>query len=348
MHKTTHALLVLVILVIPQASAKRNDDVVIMKNGDRMTGEIKKLEEGELYFKADYMLDAVKLDWARVERLESKDQFNVTLTNGKLLTGNVKKKASEQADIPDFSIVEEDSALFVRRREVVRITPVEDSVWKQLTGSIDYGFSYTGGSPATTQSSLSADVTYRAEKWSISANGSSVFNAQSGANNTGRNTLDAQYARFLTERWYAGVLMQLLNSQQQDLTLRTAEGAGIGRVFKRTERSTFGLLTGLMFSRENYTPGLGSNTRVNNAESVFQLRYSRFRFKKAQFDAEIYSYPSLSTLGRVRMGGQTALKFEIFRNFYWKFGVYENFDSHPPVHAPRNDFGTSTSFGWTY
>ena len=32
---------------------KSDDDVVILKNGDRMTGEIKQLSRGELKFKAD-------------------------------------------------------------------------------------------------------------------------------------------------------------------------------------------------------------------------------------------------------------------------------------------------------
>ena len=37
------------------AIAKDKDDVVVLKNGDRMTGEIKGLQRGELRFKADYM-----------------------------------------------------------------------------------------------------------------------------------------------------------------------------------------------------------------------------------------------------------------------------------------------------
>ncbi len=66
---------------------KRTDDVVIMKNGDKFTGEIKKLQNGILYFKADYMADNVQLDWARVDSMDSKDSFNVSLLDGKHLIG---------------------------------------------------------------------------------------------------------------------------------------------------------------------------------------------------------------------------------------------------------------------
>src|SRR3954467_10320119 len=40
--------ILILIVLLPAASGKRNDDVVVMKNGDRITGEIKSLEEGKL------------------------------------------------------------------------------------------------------------------------------------------------------------------------------------------------------------------------------------------------------------------------------------------------------------
>src|SRR3954449_13094170 len=86
----------ILIFLGPAASGKRNDDVVVMKNGDRFTGEIKGLEEGKLIFSAPYMKDAVSLDWTQVERLESKDQFNVYLTNGAVRTGFIAKKSRLQ------------------------------------------------------------------------------------------------------------------------------------------------------------------------------------------------------------------------------------------------------------
>ena len=62
-------------------AAKRTDDVVIMRNGDRFTGEIKKLDQGILYFKAGYMLEPAALDWTQVDSLESRDRFFVILTD---------------------------------------------------------------------------------------------------------------------------------------------------------------------------------------------------------------------------------------------------------------------------
>src|SRR5689334_6802083 len=56
-------ILFLILMWAPITRGKNNDDVVVLKNGDRLTGEIKGLQRGELSIKADYMAEAVRLDW---------------------------------------------------------------------------------------------------------------------------------------------------------------------------------------------------------------------------------------------------------------------------------------------
>lgn len=347
MRKPIVASVMLAAVLAPVVLAKRKDDVVVMKNGDRFTGEIKKLDRGRLHFKADYMADSVQLDWAEVDHLESKDQYNVSLTTGDIHTGLIAKKSDDQPQAASFSVSREETAVRVPREEVAAITPMESSVWNQFTGSIDYGFSFTSGQNVT-QSSLSSNLTYRAEKWSFQAMGSSVFNSQTGSADSGRNTFNALYARYLTQKWFAAAVSSLLNSKQQELTLRTAAGGGLGRVLLRSDHTNLLLVSGINFSRERYSEASGRDPQVNNAEALFHLRYGMFRFSNTQVDVDLYAYPNLSNFGRVRTGLQTELRFEIFRNFFWKFSLYENFDSQPPINAPRNDFGTTTSFGWKF
>src|SRR5215204_328575 len=54
-------------LFVLTAFAKNIDDVVVLKNGDRLTGEIKGLQGGELRIKADYMAEAIRIDWTKVD-----------------------------------------------------------------------------------------------------------------------------------------------------------------------------------------------------------------------------------------------------------------------------------------
>jgi hypothetical protein len=46
-------------------------DTIIMENGDRFTGEVKRLEQGILYIETDYFSGSVGVDWLQVEKIES-------------------------------------------------------------------------------------------------------------------------------------------------------------------------------------------------------------------------------------------------------------------------------------
>ena len=87
----------LVVVLASPALAKRNDDRVVLDNGDRITGEIKKVENGTLYFKPGYALDSIQIDWTRVAELQSQDRFTVALTSGIVHTGEIKKETGERS-----------------------------------------------------------------------------------------------------------------------------------------------------------------------------------------------------------------------------------------------------------
>lgn len=160
-------------LVGNPAYAKRNDDLVVMKNGDRFTGEIKKLEHGILYFKSSYMLESVQLDWAQVDKLESKDQFFVGLQNGKRYTGGIEK-VGEVSQPAVVRLDTEGGGIEIKQADVISIQQSEGGFWSQLNGSVDYGLSYSSGNSALS-SSLGAGVEYQRTKTYVSLATSSQF-----------------------------------------------------------------------------------------------------------------------------------------------------------------------------
>lgn len=327
--------------------AKRKDDLVVMKNGDRFTGEIRKLQDGILYFKAGYMLESVQLDWAQVDRIESQDQFFVTLKNGKRYTGTIKKESSTEAPSNALHIEVQAKSLQIEQLDVIGIQQSEKSFWGQLNGSIDYGFSYTNGNNALS-SSLGAAAEYQTTKDLIRLTTNSQFNTQSKGPSTNRYTFDGQYFRQLSERWFYGGLLDLLKSDQQNLNLRTTAGAVIGRRVVRTERTSFWLFAGTVFARERYFPQAQMTTIRQNGEALIGANFYTFRFKVLDVRSSALLYPSLSDAGRVRLSSDSNLHIELVKDFYWDFHLYENFDSRPPVNAPRNDLGVTTGIGWKF
>ena len=98
--KSNRALAVLVALVLALALglvcpvAAEKTDVVVFKNGDRLTGEVKKLERGKLSFKTD-TTETIQIQWSDVARVQGSETFDVELDTGERYLGSLGPASEE-------------------------------------------------------------------------------------------------------------------------------------------------------------------------------------------------------------------------------------------------------------
>jgi putative salt-induced outer membrane protein YdiY len=339
-------LLILIFILVCVTPAYSDDDVVVLKNGDRITGDIKGLQRGELRIKADYMAEAVRLDWARVERIESKSTFIISLVDGKLFTSALRLTPSDSSHSANFIIGPSGSAVRVNQLDVVRIVPVDPGFWKRLEGSIDFGFSFTSGNDQY-QTGLTATATYRTGDHSFTASIDSAFSGQREGTSTSRREFTFDYRKQLTPRYFVGGFFDLLQSDQQSLNLRTSVGGLVGRNLRQTESSRLSVFGGVVGTREKYSSVLGK-PESTNADALAGVDANIFHFKATDIRSRFSLFPSLTTPGRMRMQTTADLQIKIVKDLYWGFHFYENFDSKPPVRADKNDLSVSTSLGWKF
>jgi len=329
----------------PLLAADKTDQIWL-KNGDHLTGEIKKLQMGIFYFKPKYALNSMEIDWTEVDRIDSVERFNVIFTNGETHSGVIRKVSASESPL-DFTINDDGQTVATERLEVVNIQPQKSSFVEQLTGSIDYGFTYLSGN-SEFQSSLGANVAYRGEKNQMSSSLTSSFSGQSDAEDTTRQSIAADYSRILTPKYFITGVSTLLSSSQQELDLRVTLGGAFGRTLIRTDRTAFAAALGAVGSRERYTSSTTENNPETTSELLGTLDFSNFKFDSYSITSSLRIYPSLSTWGRVRVGSETNITWEFISDLYWNLRVYENFDSKPPINAPKNDFGITTGLGWKF
>ena len=67
--------------------------MLILKNGDHITGEIKKLQRGTLEFKTERM-GTLNVEWPAVARLTSSIDFEVVLDDGRKFYGTLAPDGS--------------------------------------------------------------------------------------------------------------------------------------------------------------------------------------------------------------------------------------------------------------
>jgi len=319
-------------------------DTVIMKNGDRFTGEVKKLEQGVLYIETSYFSGSVGVDWLQVERVESTATFQVVLSNGKRLTGTISKVGS--ASVEDFKVIETNREVPVSGSDVVEIESHKQSFLRQLKGSIDLGYNYTSGNSQSSLSS-SANAEYVAAHWSAGTSYNASYSGQSGGTTTNLFEVQANGERFLNHNSYLFGLSDFLHSSQQDLNLRTTLGGGYGRYFFRNTHNELRWLAGADYTQASYQSGIAQPTQ-QNVEFIVGAQYQLFHFDRYTLQAQLLVFPGASDFGRVRMTTNDTFSVKLSNNFHLNFTFWDNFDSRPPLNAKRNAQGLNTSLGWKF
>jgi len=331
--------------------ARPKKDVIQFTNGDRITCEIIKLEKGYLYVKLEYADGTVAMDWSKIVRLESPQNFVVADKDGKRYTGSLRSeaegKAPEELEQLKVQVTGASSSQVVPAKEVVEIDRTDTSFLQNLHGGLDVGLNYSK-QQSRTQYNFDSNAIFQRTKWSASANYQSSF---SGGGNVSdlRNSVGLDVTRQLLSprNFYAG-LADFLQSEEQQLQLRTTLGGAVGHVFSYTNNSFIAAYGGADWNRERYSSEATVDRTGDTAEAIIGTQVNFFRFKTTNILADARVYPSLTDLGRVRFDLNTSVKLRVAKDLYWRIGYYLNFDSRPPQSLPKTDYGSTSSLGWTF
>ena len=321
-------------------------DVVVMNNGDHFTGEVKRLQNGLLYVETDYVSGNVGLDWNQVQSVESSAIYTIVLNNGTRLEGKIEKVSETQANSADFLIREATAEEKVTSANVVSIETTKPTFWRQLQGSLDFGYSFSSGN---NQSALNIDTSgaYKAPKWEAATSFDSTFSGQSGSSKTNREDVQLSFERYLSRNSFLGGISDFLHSSQQDLQLRTTVGGGYGRYLKRNTSNNLSWLGGVVYANESFDTAAGQPSG-DNIEAILGVRYDYIRFNFGELDSQIQAFPGLTDAGRVRVKTNNSLTIKLRNNFHLAFSFWDNFDSEPPPTAKRNELGVSSGVGWSF
>lgn len=331
----------------PPAGAKvTRKDVVVMKNGDRLSGNVKKLENGVLYIETVYLSNSIGVDWQQVESIQSIATYQVTLVSGRRILGTIEKLAQAGAEEQNFVIREPGGEMKISAGDVAGINQQKSTFLRQLSGDINAAYSFTSGN-SQSSATIEADASYLAKDWATTASISQSFNGEAGASRTNRSDLQLGIERFLNRDSFLLGVADFLHSSQQDLDLRTTLGGGYGRFIIRKGDKGFSWVAGTVYTNERFSE-ISGQTRDNNVEALIGLKYASYRFNFGQIQSQLFVFPGLSDFGRVRMTTNNSLTIALTNKFHFTTTFWDNFDSRPPSFAKKNEMGISTGIGWSF
>jgi Protein of unknown function, DUF481 len=342
-------ILCIVLLVAAPLSGRESTDVIVMKNGDRITCEIKGLNGGVLYVSPSYILGTISVDWSKVERLESKQLFLVKMADGSVYKGILNTAETPAGRPMEIQVAETpEKKVVLDSSRIVQVGETSDKFLQRFTGGVNGGTTYSKGNQST-QYNLSALVSYPRERWAAQVGLTSNLTHSSGvtASTWNQVTLGAMHLLPWNNYFYAG-LGSFLQSAEQGINLQTTLGGGIGRHLKNTSRTTVSVLGGFAWQNTRYRPSIVPIGTQNVAAGLIAGNVKVYHFNKTNLDLSAVLLPAVSDPGCVFFTTNATYYIQITGNLSWNISFYGNWDNQPPANLPGSNYGTSSGLSWTF
>ena len=331
----------LALLAVPLPAWAAKSDVVVLLNGDRITGEVKELAYGQLKFATDDM-GTLYIEWSKIASLTTTRTLQVEMLDGRRLLGD----GAARGDAPSSLRLGGDAPQDIPLGGVARITALDTgSGLERLYGSLSVGYSFTQASDVQVFN-LGTSIGSRGQSlhWRVSLD--AQLTSQQEAPSSQRATLAGSRERFMSDGWYREATVSFTRNQELGLDLRSLLGAGVGRYIVRRADTEWRAGVGLAASAEELTDG----TRRESVELQLGTTFNIFRFDAPRMDlaASLMVLPSLSDSGRVRGEAALRLRREMVEDLFLELSLYDSYDNRTVAGSRSNDWGLATSLGYSF
>lgn len=340
--KLMNAFALIVLLLGSLASyANGKTDIVILNNGNRITGEIKNLEAGILELNTDTM-GTVSIEWRFISELISDKSHSVETTDGSRWLGRLQKP--NEGD--HIVVITVRGPVDLPPNEVVSVWPVAATFLDKMDLDVGLGFDYAKATEIT-NFDLSVDFRHRSDERLTEATLRSDITQQPAGDDQSRQEIRFAHQYLRSEQKFRIWLAGLVSNDALGVDLRLYGGGGIGKYFIKTNNKWFSVSGGLLATQENPEDG-DSET---NLEALGNVRYRFFRYAspEREFDMSFTVIPSLTDIGRVRSDLRSNFKLRFLKDMFWSLELYATYDNEPlSKGAEKSDYGIITSLGWSY
>ncbi len=332
--------LLLIVFVWPLAAPA---DTVVLVNGDRLTGDIKGLEDGKLVLQSEY-LDTIQLKWSDIRSIESDATFSVLTADGDRYDGelgrsgpttSVGAEPGSAVELPSDTIAR--IARGGRRRGIAQLVSA-------LDGSADIGYSVARGNQDQAQSSLGATAAYSSAHYSFQASLDSLFARQDGARAQSRHALNTRMDRYVNARFFGYGVSGFERNERRRLDLRSRLGGGLGWNVRERSRSSLLALGGFAYMHERFRR---AENRIA-AEAFLGVEWEARLFRTVELDMRLVVSNNQLDRGRARVEYDGSLRVPIAGRFNYTLRLFDRYDTRPAEGVERNDYGIVSGLGLSF
>jgi putative salt-induced outer membrane protein YdiY len=225
-------------------------DELLLRDGSRILGTVKKKEGNVLEFKTSFA-DTIKVKWDQVRELRTDQPAQVLLSNDAVISARVFKNS---ADSTTLQSAPDTPPQILSPPEVAFINPEPWRLGKgfKFTGRANFAFESQRGNTDEDEIDIDGDLLWRRKRDRFTLMGELEHDETDGKTTTDNWKLNAKYDYFVTKKRYYGALAFAEADDLADLALRVGVGPGVGYQFFESSELNLSAETGLIRVFEDF------------------------------------------------------------------------------------------------
>jgi hypothetical protein len=326
-------------------------DQVVLKNGDRVTGNIVKKDDKNLTIKTDQFGEVVT-PWDQIESIIAEKALNIVLRDGKTLQGTFTAsggKVEVTTSQTKLSVASADIAILRDDAEQKAYERLLRPGWTELwAGSGRIGLAGTSGNSKTLTftTTINADRTTKNDKTALYFSAIKASGLVEGVNSDTAKAVRGgiSYSHDAHSRLFISAFNDYEYDLFQDLDLRFVIGGGLGFHAVKTERSSLDLPAGFAYNHSSFSTPLTQNSGEFYWGDEYNLKLS----SSSTLTQSFRMFNNLTETGTYRVNFDLSLGTKILKWLTWNLSVSDRYLSDPAPDRKSNDFLYTTGIGITF
>jgi putative salt-induced outer membrane protein YdiY len=248
--------------------------VLLLDNGDRISGELIVISGGELRWQSD-LAGEIVVEQGNVVGIDARDLFEVELDARRQLSEcQLQMRSDDQQQLLNCKqgIAQLDSWKLVNK---VSARPlIKRDLWRH-SGSISAAAEDTAGNTEEQDFDVDFKISARKQTFRNTLIGEYQQQRQSGVTTQDNRKLEYQFDYFLDEKWFLNSIGSIQRNVFQDLSSRKLIGGGVGYQFFDTEFVQLAVDGGLSWVEEIYSDDASRRALAFRENTDFSYRLNK-------------------------------------------------------------------------
>lgn len=308
-------------------------DEVRIKNGDRLTGEIVRMEKELLIFKTTYAEEKLSISWKEVDCIVSERTLPAEFKDNEFIIGRISCPESGKVQIESTII---GKSIPTPLNQLLAVNP------STYSGLLTLGGSLNSGNTDTRALNIATRFQVRTHKHRFTVDAKYNYGEANGETSARNSTGSLKYDFFTSEKVYSYAQSLVEQDSLANLNLRNTEGLGFGYQFFDSRQLSLFTEAGISYFNEDVKAGEDKSDAAGRWGVGLDWEVIPKRLKLFHRQEGYFSF----SLGSVVLKSEQGFRIPLLDSIAANFEVDYRFNSSPEAGKKNSDL--SLILGLTY